>query len=688
MGSMWYTVAVAKAIRQLASRFEARAPYPLALQSLISLVLLATLPSAFDTAGYVLSSRMALLCALIGVCIAASWLVPIRRLHAVFQLTYLGLQLGAASLAQIIAPSQILGYVYLTVVLQAVYLFRPLVWIGVAAVVYALWSGQLIVSSTLLEWVQGNLALAFPIVCIVAAALLYARQHQRQEYVQRVLQDMQRRCDNLLLHLREAQQRAAQEERLRIAQTVAHDITTMLAQVEQNISSAIAQAQSSLPQLDSPVTQARTAASYAIERMREAVATLRHGPRDEHAPEPVQPPALPPGGLMTLRTERVLNWTLPLVFALVAAAFTFLQRPVVPYESVLFVLCSVGLVGGYLLTQQLHNPLLVRLSLVGQAAAVLGLVFATQTLPLLLGLLLVLWQMALRFSTGQVITFLVGIQALVALSIARMVPITSSIGTSQLLVLGIACVAVVALIGPARRQLQRRRDAEARLLRLSAAAAELERQLAQMRALAVAVERTRVAREIHDDLGHRLMLLTMQLQLAEEMLADEPDAALEQLQLTREQLHSSWASVLSTTDTVLALDGAGLPAALERLAAQCRTLTAMAINLRVIGDLSHHDPAVAAALFRAAQEGLTNACKYARAGQVQMLLYCDDVIAELRVRDDCGAGACAPVSVPAGGAGHYGLIGLRERAEQLGGSLEAGVLPEGGFQLVMTLPLG
>lgn len=679
---------VAKANRQLTSWLEARAPYPLALQSLISLVLLATLPSAFDTAGYVLSSRLALLCALLGAYVALTWLVPVRRLRLGFQLCYLALQLGAASLAQLIAPSQMLGYVYLIVVLQGVYLFRPMVWISFAAVVYALWSGQLIISSNLLDWVQSNLALAFPIVCILAAALLYARQHQRQEYVQRVLHDMQRRCDNLLIHLREAQQRAAQEERLRIAQTIAHDIASTLAQVEQNISSAIAQAQSSLPQIDSPVTQARAAASHAIERMREAVATLRHGPRDEHAPEPVQPPALPPSGLMTMRSERVLNWALPLVFALVAAAFSLLQRPVVPYELVLFVLCSAGLVGGYLLTQRVHNPLLVRVSLMGQAAAVFGLVFATQTLPLLLGLLLVLWQMALRFSTGQVITFLVGIQALVALSIARLLPAANSIDTSQVLALGVACVAVVVLIGPARRQLQRRRDAEARLLRLSGAAAELERQLAEMRALAVAVERTRVAREIHDDLGHRLMLLTMQLQLAEDMLADEPDAALEQLQLTREQLHDSWASVLSTTDTVLALDGAGLPVALEQLAAQCRALTAMPINLRVIGDLSHYDPAVAAALFRAAQEGLTNACKYSRAGEVQVLLYCDDVIAELRVRDGCGAGACAPASVPEVPAGHFGLIGLRERAEQLGGSLEAGALPEGGFQLVMTLPLG
>ena len=209
-----------------------------------------------------------------------------------------------------------------------------------------------------------------------------------------------------------------------------------------------------------------------------------------------------------------------------------------------------------------------------------------------------------------------------------------------------------------------------------------------MRGLAVAVERTRVAREIHDDLGHRLMLLTMQLQLAEDMLADEPDAALEQLQRTREQLHDSWANVLSTTDAVLALDGAGLPAALEQLAAQCRALTAMTITLRVIGDLSHHDPAVAAALFRAAQEGLTNACKYARTGDVQVVLYCDDVIAELRVRDGCGAGPRAAAGGPEAPAGHFGLLGLRERAEQLGGSLEAGALPEGGFQLTMTLPLG
>ena len=202
-------------------------------------------------------------------------------------------------------------------------------WISVAAVVYALERA----ADPLLEPADcaEHLALALLIVCILAAALLYAPA-PAQEYVQRVLSDMQRRCDNLLLHLREAQQRAAQEERLRIAQTIAHDIASTLAQVEQNISSAIAQAQSSLPQLESPVAQARAAATHAIERMREAVATLRHGPGGDAAPEPVQPPALPPGGLMTMRTERVLNWALPLVFALVAAAFSFIQRPVVPYE--------------------------------------------------------------------------------------------------------------------------------------------------------------------------------------------------------------------------------------------------------------------------------------------------------------------------------------------------------------------
>src|SRR3954470_24296750 len=70
---VWYTYGVLTAIQQLIRRLIASTPYPLALQSLISLVLLATLPSALAENGYMLSARFALLCVLVGLAVTGCW---------------------------------------------------------------------------------------------------------------------------------------------------------------------------------------------------------------------------------------------------------------------------------------------------------------------------------------------------------------------------------------------------------------------------------------------------------------------------------------------------------------------------------------------------------------------------------------------------------------------------------------
>ena len=676
-------------LQQLAGRLLPRLPYPLALQSLISLVLLATLPSALAEPAPGVSPRFALLCALTGLHLAACWLVPARRISLWSQLAFLWAQVGTVALEHVVMPSQMSGYVYLAIVLQAVYLFKPLLWIGFAAGVYAIWSGSLMIASaSLRDWILENLSLAFPVLCIVVAAGLYARQHRRREQVQQALQQMQSRYEALRQHLSDAPQHAALEERRRLSQTIADDLTIALAQIEQNIASALGQAQTNLARLETTIAQTRAAAAAAIDRMRAAVSSLRLGARDEQAPElPAQALALPPDELMTVRSQRALTWSLPLAFAAVALPLALLERSVTPTLAALFVACCALLIGGYVLTERLRNPLLVQLGLVGQAAAVLGIVFVTQALPLLLGLLLVMWQIALRLSGSQIVAFLIGVQTAVGLALARVLPLPE-LDSTQLLIFGVACAAVVGLVGPARRELARRRMIEARLAQLASAAGELERQLAQVRALAVGLERTRLAREIHDDLGHRLVLLNVQLQLVDDLIEEDAHAALEQLESTREQLREAWSGVLQTADARLALDGAGLAAALDRLVGHWRTLTCMRVSLRTIGDLTCFDPAAACAAYRAVQEGLTNACKYAQARQLDVLVYCDDVVGQVRVRDDGSGGAdVAPSPCIAEASGHFGLVGLRERAEQLGGSVEAGPLPEGGFELSMTIPL-
>jgi signal transduction histidine kinase len=676
-------------LQQLSRRWTARMPYPMALQSLLSLVLLATLPSALEAAGATVGLPFALLCALVALHLMLCWVVPAQRLGRWAQLAYLALQVGIASLANVVLPLPLLGYVYLVIVLQAVYLFKLWLWLTFAGCVYVIWSGSLMIASaSLLDWARGNLMLAFPVLCILFAAVVYARQHQRHEYVELVLQQMQRRYDTLLLHLRDASERAALEERARLAQTIASDITAALAQTEQSITSAIGQAQTNLARLEATVAQTRASAAATIERMRAAVASLRLGARDDaSASSQTLALTLPPDELMTVRSQRALSWSLPLAFVAVALPLALLQRSVTPMLAGLFVLCCVALLGGYVFTQHIRKTLWVLVGLCGQAAAVLGMVAVSHALPLGVGLLLVMWQTAMRLSGGQIVAFVVGVQAMIGLALIRVLPLTNVDGT-QLLIFCVSCLAVTGLIGTARRQLSRRREAEAHLARLTHLTSELEQQLAEVRMLAVVVERTRLARELHDDLGHRLMLLNIQLQLVEEGIAENPGLALEQLCSTREQLGSAWSSILGASDAVLTLDGATLAPALDRLVDHCRALTSMRIELRIIGDLTYVAPAVACAIYRAVQEGLTNTCKYARAERSQVQIYCDDVEAQVTVRDD-GCGVAPALLAPAclGEPGHFGLAGLRERAELLGGRVAAGPQVEGGFALTMTIPL-
>jgi signal transduction histidine kinase len=686
---VWYTDDVLTSVQQLVRRLMARTPYPPALQSLISLVVLATLPSALANAVSVLSPRFALICVLVVLDLALCWCVPVRKLRHWQQFAYLFVQLGIVSLAHAILPSQVLGYVFLVIVLQAVYLFKPFLWATFAAGAYLIWSGWLMLASTnLIDWIHGNLALAFPILCILIAAIVYARQHQRSEQVQQVLQQMQRRYDTLKLVLRDAQQSAALEERHRLAETIARDISVALAQVEQSIANAISQAETGLPRFETTVAQTRATATAAIDRLRAAVATLRLGVHDERASRPQPPdPTLPPDELMTAGSLRTLSWCLPLAFAAVALPLAQLQHPVTPGLAGLFILGCAALVGGYVFTQRIRNPLLVQLGLAGQAIVVLGIAFTTQALPLMLGLLLVIWQIAMRLSAGQIVAFLVGLQTVIGLTLTRVLPVAPTDPT-LLLILGVTCAAVIGLVGPARRQLNHRRQVAARLAQLAHLTHELEQQVAQVRALGAAVERTRIAREIHDDLGHRLVLLNIQLQLVDDLIAEDPAAALEQLCSTREQLREAWSSVLSTTDMTLAVDGVALAPALGWLVDQCRTLTSIRITLRIIGDLTALDATVACTVYRAVQEGLTNTCKYARAQHADIIVSYDDVFVQVRVSDDGSSGGpAAPAHIAPGAAGHFGLVGLRERAELLGGCAQAGPLPEGGFELSLTIPI-
>ncbi|MEI7770885.1 MAG: histidine kinase [Chloroflexales bacterium] len=678
--------------QQLRGFIERHIPYPFALQGVMALALLMTPLSGVGLRGSLSLAgspqRYWTMAAIMGIQLIMTVAVPARRLPLWVQILYLLLQCVLTAVAQGLFPAPLLDYVYLAIVLQALTLFRPWLWIPFAVGVWVLWSGGVIIATaSVLAWIQSNLALAFPATCAIIAAIIYMRQHRRGEQAQQMLQQMQQRYDSLSTALREMQQRTALEERHRLAQMLTGEVQAALARTEQSIVAAIGQAQNNLSRLQATVAQTRASAGAAVERLRGAITLLRRDDSDPGAPRgPMIATTLAiPFDELVISSQpyRILSWVLPIVFVSLSLLVTLLQYPPTPDVILpLFALYALLLLA-YTYTLRTQNPLLLQIGLAGQTLAVVALALTTQALPILLGLLLVLWQIALRLPLGQIAIFLAGVPTAIGLLLARVRP--QAMDAESLLICAVSATTVLGPLLLARRQLDRRRQAELRVALLDS---EIEQQTSEVRILAVATERTRLAREFHDDLGSRLVLINLQLQLAEELVAESSEEALDQLQISREHLRAAWRSVLAVADAELPLEGSALGAALSDLVGQCRHSVSTAVNLWVSDCLDDLTPAVACTIYRAVQEGLANACKHARPSTITVQISRSaSHITVTVINDDQPADAPAAQAARASAAqGSYGLVGLRERAEALCGGIDTGPLPEGGFRLMLVLP--
>jgi two-component system sensor histidine kinase UhpB len=215
---------------------------------------------------------------------------------------------------------------------------------------------------------------------------------------------------------------------------------------------------------------------------------------------------------------------------------------------------------------------------------------------------------------------------------------------------------------------------------------EHERHLNSQRVLqAQERERQRVARELHDQTGQALTHEIIALDLLLERTGD-PDAR-NQLQAVKRTLEETLEEVhrMSQDLRPSVLDDLGLVPALRTLAKQP---SGAHISLHVDGLRDRLPPPIETALYRIAQEALTNANKYARATNVNIDLRCLDGHVQLLVRDD-GVGF-DPDSIPEkeepGRAG-LGIFGMRERAALLRGTLDIHSGPQRGTEVVAQLPL-
>jgi signal transduction histidine kinase len=242
--------------------------------------------------------------------------------------------------------------------------------------------------------------------------------------------------------------------------------------------------------------------------------------------------------------------------------------------------------------------------------------------------------------------------------------------------------AFFAAVGTALVQQQKdRQRAEQLLAELEDAHQQLQTYAKRVEALAVAEERNRLAREIHDSLGHYLTAITMQLEAAGKLVAKEPERAAASIAKAKEMARESLAEVRRSVAALRAspVDTAALDDAIGELVQNLRD-GGIAATFTAQGKSQSLPIQTKTALYRAAQEGLTNVRKHANASAVEVTLAYEPEQATLTVADN-GTGRRGGESTG------FGLLGLRERVVLLGGSLEAGNDPEGGFRLYVVVPL-
>lgn len=219
---------------------------------------------------------------------------------------------------------------------------------------------------------------------------------------------------------------------------------------------------------------------------------------------------------------------------------------------------------------------------------------------------------------------------------------------------------------------------------------ELNRAKAELRELSIASqtareeEKSRISRELHDELGQNLTALKMDLSWLQTHATHDAPAITERIRAMQSVLDSTVVATrrIATDLRPLMLDELGLKAALEWLTQDFSHRTLVPCDLAVDDAVSDTDTNVQSALYRAVQECLTNVSRHAQATQVNITVRTGVHAVSLQVRDN-GIG----MSDQAGNKrGSFGLIGMRERIYILGGKVLIESLPGKGTHITVDLP--
>lgn len=244
-----------------------------------------------------------------------------------------------------------------------------------------------------------------------------------------------------------------------------------------------------------------------------------------------------------------------------------------------------------------------------------------------------------------------------------------------------AILFVVAFTDARLGERRAREKAEELSVQLEKANQQLTSYAVQAEEMATIQERNRLAREIHDNLGHYLTVANVQIEAARAVMGQNPERAQEALdkaqKLTRDGLTAVRQSVAALRESPT--DNRTLIDAIQSLVQETRS-SGLVVEFELIGEHRLLDSQTKLTLYRAAQEGLTNVRKHAHASRVDVALdYSLPQTVRLSIKDN-GVGKSAVV-----GDG-FGLIGMRERVQMLGGRLTIESAVGKGFRLETAVP--
>lgn len=216
--------------------------------------------------------------------------------------------------------------------------------------------------------------------------------------------------------------------------------------------------------------------------------------------------------------------------------------------------------------------------------------------------------------------------------------------------------------------------------RLEEANQRLRNYALQIEELAISKERNRLAREIHDGLGHYLTSINMQIRASQAIRSQDPKHADQAMEKARALTQQALTDVRSSVSALRADPAESLPLE-EMIAETVRSCEVSGVDavFKTMGSPRHISPQAHLTLFRAAQEGVNNICKHAQADQAWITLdYRDEKQIILTVQDN-GKGSSST-------EGGFGIMGLRERVHLLNGEIEISSADGQGLSLEIKVP--